>query len=443
MAEVRLSEVVAGLSKALDLTEGEHPGHAVRTCLIGMRLAECIHLPPSQRAVLHYALLLKDAGCSSNAAHMAALFGADDRALKRATKVTDWPRLTASARYALHHAAPGRRLPERIARLYAVALRGRRSARQLVQIRCERGAEIAHRLGLAPEVASAIRSLDEHWDGGGYPEGLRGTAIPLLARIAGLAQTVDVFFTRFGVEAAVDVAARRKGRWFDPELVQALLTLRYDTRFWADLSSPGESGRLGATEPEEHVVLAGEEDLDRIAEAFADIIDAKSPFTHRHSRGVMRAAEAIGEAMGFAPEALRDLRRAALLHDIGKLGVSNVILDKPGPLTDEEFAAVKRHPRHTLDILLQVGVFRRWATVAAAHHERMDGRGYHLGIPAGRLPLAARLLTVADVFDALSAERPYRAALPRERVLSTMGADVGRLLCPDCFAAFLDVHERL
>jgi HD-GYP domain-containing protein (c-di-GMP phosphodiesterase class II) len=143
----------------------------------------------------------------------------------------------------------------------------------------------------------------------------------------------------------------------------------------------------------------------------------------------------VGRVLGFGPEALRDLRRAALLHDVGKLGVSNRILDKPGKLTEEEFAAVRLHPDFTWQILARVARFRELAETAASHHERMDGRGYHRGIPAGGLPTAARVLAVADVCDALSAERPYRAALPRERVLQIMRADSGTALCPESFAA--------
>ncbi|HEX2078970.1 MAG TPA: HD domain-containing phosphohydrolase, partial [Longimicrobium sp.] len=146
-------------------------------------------------------------------------------------------------------------------------------------------------------------------------------------------------------------------------------------------------------------------------------------------------ADAIGRVMGFSAEGLRDLRRAALLHDVGKLGVSNRILDKPGKLTEQEFAAVRRHPEYTYRILARVAPFRALAETAASHHERMDGRGYHRGIPAGALSPPARVLAVADVCDALSAERPYRAALPRERVLGIMREQVGSALCPDSFAA--------
>ena len=440
---VRLSEVLSALSVALDLTEGERSGHAARTCLIGMRLAETVGLPLPERSALYYALLLKDAGCSSNAARMTALFAADDRRLKPATKVADWPRLCAQVRYALEHAAPGQPMGKRTLLFLALSVAGRRVARQLVHVRCERGADIVRKLGLPRATAEAIRSLDEHWDGGGYPDGLRGESIPLLARICGLSQTLDAFLARFGPVAAIEMARARSGRWFDPELVRALGALEGDADWWEEVATGRAELLVHALEPEDHVLRADDAGLDLLSEVFADIIDAKSAFTYRHSRGVAQASLAVAGALGFDRARLRDLRRAALLHDIGKLGVSNLILDKPGPLTPDEFAQVRRHPAFTADILGRVAAFRPWAPAAAAHHERLDGKGYHLGVPSGDLPVEARVLMVADVFDALSADRPYRAALPRERVLEIMRGDVGSALCPTCFAAFAAVQDDL
>jgi HD-GYP domain-containing protein (c-di-GMP phosphodiesterase class II) len=139
--------------------------------------------------------------------------------------------------------------------------------------------------------------------------------------------------------------------------------------------------------------------------------------------------------LGFSPLALRDLRRAALLHDIGKLGVSNLVLDKPGKLTDEELAAVRRHPEWTEQILRRVSRFDELASAAAAHHEKLDGTGYHRGLHGDVLGSTARILAVADIFEAMTAERPYRAAMPAEQALDLMRGDVGSKLCPDAFEA--------
>ncbi|HEX6041272.1 HD-GYP domain-containing protein [Longimicrobium sp.] len=439
--DIRLSEVIAALSYALDLTEGAPEGHSVRTCLIGMRIAREIGLDADARSSLFYALLLKDAGCSANAAATCELFGADDHTVKQTWKATDWASGWRSFVHVVRNVRPGASLLAKARQVAGFAGAGPVGT-ELVRTRCERGADIARMLEMTDDTAAAIRALDEHWDGRGIPLGLAGEQIPLLARIAGLAQTVETYHSVFGFQAALGVARDRAGKWFDPDLVRALHSLRADGAFWAGLSDGDARARAAALEPADRVLTADEERLDRIAHAFARVIDAKSPFTFRHSEGVALYADAVARVLGFGPEALRDLRRAALLHDVGKLGVSNRILDKPGKLTEQEFSAVRRHPEHTYHILARVARFRPLAETAASHHERMDGRGYHRGLPAGELPVAARVLAVADVCDALSAERPYRGALPREQVLGIMRADAGPGLCPDCFHALETALER-
>ena len=427
--EVRLSEVVSALSYALDITEGQPQGHAVRTCLIGMRLADAVRLTADERSALFYALLLKDLGCSSNAARLSTLFDADDLALKRVHKLTDWSNGIESAGYALANAAPGQNLISRAWHLIRLGVKDQGAGREMTATRCERGADIARMLGLEPATQQAIRALDEHWDGSGMPLGTRGNAIPLLGRIAGLAQTVEVFARAFGSDAAYDMARRRKGRWFDPELVRALEGIKRDTAFWSTLGAVDALEQVSDLEPADQVILADEQRLDGVAEAFARVVDAKSPYTARHSEGVAAIAVAIGRVTGVSEEDQTTLRRAGLLHDIGKLGVSNLILDKPGKLTAEEMAEMRKHPRYSAEILERVARFRAFAGIAAAHHERLDGQGYHLGLEASDLCHLSRILAVADICEALSAERPYRAALPRDEVLRMMKRMVDSAIC--------------
>ena len=264
-------------------------------------------------------------------------------------------------------------------------------------------------LELPEPTADAIRSLDEHWDGSGHPRGLRGEEIPLLGRILCLAQTVEVFVRTMGARGAYAMALKRRGRWFDPSLVDALLAFRDDAAFWGPLEDPRAVPPAARWEPTDRMLLADEAQLDRVAEAFGRVIDAKSPFTARHSTGVAAYAVAIGEAMGMDAPAQRDLRRAGLLHDIGKLAVSSRILDKPGRLTEEEFAAdASEHPRTRCRSSSGSRASATLAEMAAAHHERLDGGGYHLGLSAFDLSRPARILAVADVFEAMTADRPYR-----------------------------------
>jgi putative nucleotidyltransferase with HDIG domain len=404
-----------------------------------MRIAEAINLPREERSALFYALLMKDLGCSSNAARFAALFGSNDHDLKTNLKHIDWSHALESFRYVLRNAAPGASLLKRAWRVLAVLSHGAEGARSVVRTRCERGADIARQLGLSDATAAAIRALDEHWDGQGQPYALSGEAIPLHARILGLAQTVEVFFTEHGALTAYDMAIARRGTWFEPRLVDALLSIRADGPFWRALGSRDDLGTLRLVEPPDCVMLAGEDELDQIAEAFAAVIDAKSPWTYRHSHGVADMAVEIGRSLGLSVFDLRALRRAALLHDLGKLSVSNLILDKPDKLTEAEFTVMRRHPHHTFEILNRLSCFRSLAEDSASHHERLDGGGYHRGSFANNLTRRARILSVADICDALRGSRPYRPGLPPERVLEIMDRQVGTALDAECVAAMRTV----
>jgi putative nucleotidyltransferase with HDIG domain len=438
---VRVSELLSALSFALDLTEGQPMGHALRTCLIGMTIAERAQLTLSERRDLYYALILKDAGCSSNSARVFALFGGDERAAKHDYSRVDWSNIFRAAHYALSHAEPGAPWMARARRMAMLARAGRRAAAELVASRCERGADIVMKLGLGIRTAEAVRSLDEHWDGGGQPRGLSGSEIPLLSRIACLAQVIEQYLVSESVGVALSVARRRRGRWFDPLLVDALPGLEGEFIKFAGLDESGLREAVRAVEPGGAALLAGPGMLDRIATGFAEVVDAKSPFTARHSRQVAHIAIALAERLGFDELQRRDLARAALLHDIGKLSVPNSILDKPGPLASDEWEVVRMHPYYTLRILNHIQGFEGLARVAAAHHERLDGRGYFLGLRAEQITLPARILAVADVFEALTASRPYRPALPEEVALRMMERDRWYGLCGDCLDALWDVLE--
>ena len=427
---IALSEVIGAMSYALDMTEGEPPGHAVRSCLIGMRIADQLRLGAEARSDLFYALLLKDAGCSANSARMAALFDADDHQLKRTGKRVDWSRALSALVWSLRVVAPGGSVRARAQRLRAIHDEGK-VTRAFMQARCDRGAEIARMLGFSDRTAEAIRALDEHWDGRGQPRGLRGTEIPLAARIMCLSQTAEMFHAAGGPDAACRVAAARSGTWFDPALAAALLDVREDADFWGSLAKPD----LSAYEPPDRLLVADEPRLDRIADAFAAIVDAKSPWTYRHSDRTCLIAGSIAAVLGFPPTELRELERAARLHDIGKLAISNRILDKPGALTDAEFAKVKQHPLDTHRILERVPGYAELAPLASAHHERLDGGGYPYGWPADALTMPMRVLAIADVYEALTSQRPYRAAWSSGHALDLMRRDVPRRLDGVAFAA--------
>lgn len=440
--EIRFSEIISALSAALDITQGHPQGHSVRSALIGMRIAEQVGLGNDDRFALFYALLLKDLGCSSNAAKIALLFRGDDHTIKRTARLIDWTRPKECLKHCWTNCTPGGGTLDKLTQVVTIV--GTKSAeiRKLSQIRCDRGAEIARLLRLPDATATAIRHLDEHWDGRATLAGLKGDQISLLGRICCLSQTVEVFFSAAGLRGALDVAQQRRGTWFDPDLVDALMGFRNDSGFWSKLRAGDPAGELQAYEPEDAALLADDQCLDRVAEAFAMVVDAKSPWTYQHSTRVAEIAVGVAQQLGCTREVQRDIRRAALLHDIGKLGVSNSILDKPGRPTDTELAQIRRHPDYTWRILQQVDAFQEFADAAAAHHERLDGRGYHQRLNAAGISWPARILAVADIFEAMTARRPYRDAMGWEQVREIMERDAGEGVDPDCLRALVAWRER-
>ena len=436
---LRLSEVVSAMTYALDITEGQPEGHALRTCVIGMRIGQVLGLDTQGLSDLYYALLLKDLGCSSNAAKIHHLFGADDHRIKRAFKTVNLDKLHEGTRFVLGNAGSAAPLQRRLKHVVDVSLGRGGGHTGLMQVRCERGADIARQMAFTEETAAAIRALDEHWDGKGHPYGVSGEDIPLLGRILCLAQTAEIFFRVDGPEAARRAARERVGTWFDPNVVAAFETAQRREGFWSALLDEGLEGRVVALEPTERRLKASDEQLDRVAEAFARVIDAKSPWTYKHSERVRRfalgAAAQLTDAAPISAAGQRRLSRAALLHDIGKLGVPNTVLDKKGRLTNEEFAAIRKHPAYSEQILSKVEPFRELAPLVGGHHERMDGRGYHRAVPATSLEFEVRLLAVADQFEALTSARPYRAGLSAEVALEILHKDVGDGVDPNALGA--------
>ena len=391
---------------------------------------------------LYYTLLLKDLGCSSNAARICELYATDDLSFKRDFK-TVGDSLPQVLRFVLGHTGLKAPLAERFRSVLSIVRNGDEIAQELIATRCQRGAEIARLLRFPESVSAGIYSLDEHYNGQGRPQGLAGEAIPLFSRIALLAQVVDVFHTAGGPQAALDEVRGRAGGWFDPSLVAIFEALAADEVFWRTLGSPEVTDAVLALEPASHIVALDDDYLDDIASAFGQVVDSKSPYTSGHSMRVALYTDLIAETLGLSLERRRWLKRGALLHDVGKLGVSNSVLDKPGKLDADEWAAVQAHAAYTEAILSRIGAFAELARVAGAHHERLDGKGYPRGVSANEICLETRIITTADIFDAITAERPYRGAVPIPKTLEIMAENVGTAIDPDCFEALKKAIARL
>lgn len=434
--------VISGLSHALDIAEGQPEGHAVRTCLIGIRIAAELALDDAEVSALYYALLLKDLGGSSNSSKVCHLLGTDDRQAKRNLKMVDWAKPSETIGFLRRNVMPAGAPLQRVLHAVVFALEGAGGPRKIIATRSASGAELARRLGFSEATATAIRHLNERWDGRGYSEGLQGDEISLLGRIAGLAEAMEISFAIGGPAAAANFARERRGTWFDPSLVDAFLAFSREGSFWSRVACADPRAELARLVADADSAVADEAALDRIARIFAEVVDAKSPWTHEHSQGVARIGVGIADALGLADDTLVRIHRAGLLHDLGKLGVSNLILDKPGNLSSEEYIELRRHPRLTHQILGRIAAFEDIAEMAASHHERLDGRGYHRGIRAADLPIESRLLVVADICEALSARRPYRDAMSREQVHEILSKDAGTAVCPECVEALKIYHDR-
>ena len=442
-AELSLSEVISALSYALDLTEGQPAGHSIRCCWIGMHIGKALGLSSSDLWNLYYTLLLKDAGCSSNAARLHQLYCSDERQIKHDFKLVNSDKSKEVMDFVLKHTAIGGNFITKAKCLIQISQHAADETKKMFETRCERGADIAKRLGFNDDIAKGIRYLDEHWDGSGQPYGIAGKEIPLLSQIALLAQVIDVFFQAAGKESALNETFSRAGTWFDPSLIKALRTLEHTDSFWHGLTLKELEHEIYQLEPEHEKIALTEQKLEDITLAFAMIVDAKSPFTHEHSSRVAEYSVKLSQKFGFSEAHQREMNRCALLHDVGKLGVSNHILDKPGRLTDKEFEQIKLHPLYSEQILQRISSFATLAKICGAHHEKLNGQGYPYGLTSEEIRYETKIITVADIFDALTADRPYRKAMPLEKALSILKSECGTGIEPEIYRALLDILPNL
>jgi HD-GYP domain-containing protein (c-di-GMP phosphodiesterase class II) len=272
----------------------------------------------------------------------------------------------------------------------------------------------------------AIRQGYEQWDGKGYPDHLQGEEIGLPARLVHLAGPVEVMARRHGTGAAVAVARRHRGTQYDPAVVDLFCSHAPELLDGLDQASDWDA--LLGTEPQLSRRVGGV-DLDLVLEAMADLVDMKSPYLAGHSRGVADLASAAARVAGYPGDDVAAVRRAGLIHDLGRLGVSNAIWDKPGPITDAESERVRLHPYLTDRMLARVSALGRSREIAARHHERLDGSGYPRGLTAATLTPQDRLLAAADAYHAMTEPRPHRAPLGPGQASRDLRAEVvaGRL----------------
>ena len=416
---MRLAELVAALSLGIDLGFGQPMEHVLRQCLISLRVAEIIDLAEERRAVVYYTALLVNVGCHSDAHEQAKWFG-DDIALKSGKYDYEIRSLRAAAA-GMRHLGAGRPPLHRFRVGLEFALSGHREVDGMISHHAAIARTLGEQLGLSEEVLEALGAAYEMWDGRGWPGRLKGDEVPIASRIAQLAEYSEVAHRVGGIEGARGLARRRAGKQFDPALARAL-DERAETVF-DGLDSVATWDAVIEAEPALAVVVAGER-FDEALAAIANFVDLKSPYTLGHARAVADLAGAAAAESGFSEAEVRTIRRAGLVHGLGRLGVSNSIWDKAGPLGPGEWERVRLHPHITDRMLNQSVALAPLAAIAVQLRERLDGSGYPRGLSGPAISHPARLLGAADAYQAMREPRPYRPARSGEEAAAQLQAEV-------------------
>lgn len=417
---IRLAELLAVLSLGTDLGMGQPMEHVLRQCLISLRLADRLGLGDAGREVVYYASLLAWVGCHVDAYEQAKWFG-DDLALKADFRRVDFASAATGSLFMLRHLGTGRPLTERVRLGMSFVGEGRRAAQAILNNHWVAADDLAARLGLSQQVRDSVEQTFERWDGKGIPKGAKREEILLTSRLVTLADVIEVFYRAGGTQAAVAVAEERRGTQFDPEVVDVF-------------AAEAESVFAGLDEASGWDAVIGEEpalsrrladaDFEAALEAIADFIDVKSPFTIGHSRGVADLAGSAARVLGLGGQAATVVRRAGLMHDLGRLGVSNAIWDKKGQLTRVEAERVRLHPYLTERMLAYSPALAPLAAIAVQHHERLDGSGYPRGLPGGVMSLEGKVLAAADFYQSRTEPRPHRPARTADDAAAELRAEV-------------------
>ena len=396
---------------------GQPPEDAIRSCLLATALARRMDLSEREVGDIYYTTLLQHVGCTAYAYETAALFGGDDIAVRAGGARIDFANPKEALPYLLFELGKGATPLGRARAVISAISRGQKIDEELFRSNCEVAVHMTRRLGLGTGVQRGLNEIYERWDGKGNPRKLAGDDIALPARLAQVASQAVLFDRLGGLDLASEVIRRRAGTALDPSIADTFL--RHGRGLLAEITSADASAAVIETEPEPRRYIA-EPRLDEVARVFADLADLKSPFTHGHSVAVSELAEAAAANLSLTEDEVVCVRRAGLLHDLGRAGVPNGIWDKPGRLTATEWEQVRLHPYHSERILSCSTALAPLAPLAGMHHERQDGSGYYRQATAATIPNGARVLAAADAYQAMTQERPHRPAL-------TPGAAAGQL----------------
>jgi HD-GYP domain-containing protein (c-di-GMP phosphodiesterase class II) len=419
---IRLAELMAALSLATDLGLGRPLEHELGVCLAALELADRLGCTPEECSGVYYVALLAHVGCTAAAPYFASWVGGDEIHFQSGVQVLG-PASEPSEDFGflVHRLADDRPLPER-ARLVAKQLVGGEKRFELAAANlCEAGRVLARRLHLPDEVARALGQVTARWDGKGVPGDVAGEEISRVLRIVRVAHDFIAVGHARDREAAIAALTRRRGRGYDPRVVDAAIAEPEALLREADDQDAWE--RVIAAEPDPPATIS-RVGLETVARAFAEFTDLKVGFLHGHSTRVAELAATAAEALACSRAQVAEVRAAGYFHDIGRVAVPNGIWDKPGALSGGEWERVRLHPYYTERVLERSPPLSPLALLAGSHHERLDGSGYHRGATAAQLGIGARLLAAADAYDAMTHDRPHRAAMVPDEARTALGEKV-------------------
>lgn len=388
------AELAVGFSHALDLAEGRQSGHAARVCYIALNLAQGAGVPLEDLRAVFYAALLHDAGASA-ASEACRLYGLSEDQL--------------------FAAKPGQS-PQQLA--LEIAPSQATAVVEVLHDHPARGGQVARSLGLAAPVQQAIATHHERWDGHGYPRALKGEAIPGPGRIVAAADLIEMLIAAESSPLTarrnlVAELAEHAGSAIEPALVGLARKLARSDAFWLGLHADALAHELAESCPEDDEERSPRQ-LQTFASVFAELADGKGEHTASHGPQTADAADRIAEALGFGAAQREMLRIAALVHDVGLLGVPARIMAKADILSLAEMETMRKHPSHSQAVIGAIPGLDEAAQWVGAHHERPDGKGYPELLEDKTIPIEARIIALADTYVALVSARPYRQALSHE-----------------------------
>jgi HD-GYP domain-containing protein (c-di-GMP phosphodiesterase class II) len=433
-AHIRAAEVIGAMSIATDLGTGQPLEHALRTAILAVRLGTLAGLSPSELADAYYVSLLHSIGCTSDATEQTELFG-DDIEPRAKFALVDGGDPDEVAAFLVDVVGQGRPPEVREAMIADALAHAQEIARSTFALHCEVAQRFARWLGFGPGVVANLAYVFERWDGNGFPGAAAGEGIGRPARVLHVARDISVFLSADGPQRAADVLVQRAGGAYDPDL--AALAAAHFGQLLDELDDALVWEQAVGSEPPPQRWMSGEE-VDAAFRVIGTFTDLKSYWLRGHAEHTAQLAEAAAWRLGLPQDEVVTVRRAAQALDLGRVAVSNAVWEKPGRFGLTDWERVRQHPYFTERAFAQAPALASIGELAGAHHERLDGDGYHRRTPGPGLGVAARILAAADAYQAMREPRPHRPVLDAAEAEAELlrEAHEGRL-CPEAVDAVL------